>query len=507
MQHSADKLHLPSHYPIEGDRADCGPLSCWLRQVGAHLDRFLQFRHADAMHNAAGWRGALNRPLPLDGAGMQTVIDELGEHVIPNGSQIPHPGFTSFITTGATSVGALTALAGTVAAQQRITQSAFHFLEALSLQWLAELFELPHNMQGVYSSGGSVANLVALGAARQWAFERIGVDASAEGVRHPARIYASSASHRTIFRAAAVLGLGRDAVIPVATDAQGRMCVEHLANALAQDVAQGRLPIAIVATAGTTGAGAIDPLRSLSELTRRHSTWLHVDGAYGLPGMLDPQARPLFDGLAAVDSVVVDAHKWLGAPVGIGATFVRDREVLRRAFAQGAADYLEGSCSSDDIKHSLDGLGEPYSDYGVELSAPPRGAVVWALLREIGATGLRERVCRHNAMARWVAEQAQAHPNLEALNAPMLSIACIRYVPDSDRDVTRLNDLNRRIHRELVRNGCNMPSTTVIDGQFAIRACFIGARTTWTHAESLLQEILAIGHRLTNKRDAHRHYA
>lgn len=151
------------------ERADFGNLSGHLATLGAHLDRFLRFEHPDAMQNPARWKSALDTELPEQGVGIERVLAEMGEYVIQAGSQIPNPACTSFITTGATSIGALATLAGSVAAPQRLGLTAFNHLEEQSLDWMARLFELPAGMKGLYSSGGSVANLVALGGARQWA--------------------------------------------------------------------------------------------------------------------------------------------------------------------------------------------------------------------------------------------------------------------------------------------------------------------------------------------------
>ncbi|HWL62265.1 MAG TPA: aminotransferase class V-fold PLP-dependent enzyme [Steroidobacteraceae bacterium] len=172
-----------------------------------------------------------------------------------------------------------------------------------------------------------------------------------------------------------VLGLGRDALVKVPCDAQGRIRIDALVQGL--DQADG-LPVAIVGNLGSTNSGAIDPVGELVEIARSRNLWLHLDGAYGLPGVLDPAVAALYDGMAEADSIIVDPHKWLGAPVGIGATFVRDIELLQRAFTQGPAAYLEGSLAAQTFVHSMDSLGTPYSDWGVELSAPSRGAVVWA---------------------------------------------------------------------------------------------------------------------------------
>jgi len=473
--------------------AETGQLTSLLGTLGSHLDKYLSFEHDDAMKSANDWQQKLNTDLPQKGVGAEQVITEIGEVVLPNGSAIPKPGFTSFITTGATSIGALATLTGSIAAPQRIGLNAFNYLEQVSLRWMAEMLELPSEMKGLYSSGGSVANLVALGAARQHAFEKIGIDPAQEGVTKPCRVYVSASCHNTVNRAVAVLGMGRKSVMTIPVDQQGRMRVELLNDAICLDIQDNILPIAIVANAGSTSTGAIDLLRAIGEIACQYKVWFHVDGAYGLPGILDPQTKPYFDGLELADSVIVDPHKWLGAPVGIGATYLRDYSLLHRAFQQGEADYLEGSVYEENIQHSMDNLGIPYNDFGVELSAPCRGAVVWAMLKEIGVQGMRARVCRHNAMARLLAEKATDNTKLEVTQAPVLSICCFRYIDNNCKD---LNELNRQIHRQLLLNNQNLPSTALVNGQLSLRPCFVGARTNWSHVAQLLDEVIMIGDQL-----------
>src|SRR6187431_2664589 len=401
------------------DAAETGDLQALLARIGAGLDQYLKFEHPDALHPSRHWREHLNRALPREGIGIQRVVDELVQQIIPNGSAVPRPGFCSFITTGGASASTLASTAASIASPQRYGHTAFNFLEALSLEWLAEMFRLKP-MQGVYSSGGSVANLLALGAARQSAFERIGRDPAADGVDRPVAIYASTEAHHTIQRSAGVLGLGRRCVRAFACDLRGRMRTDELERTLAEDARAGILPIAIVANVGTTNTGAIDPLDAIGEIAHAQGIWFHIDGAYGLSGILDERISPLYQGLERADSVIVDPHKWLGASVGIAATFVRDRQLLRRAFTQEPADYLEGAVEQAGsegpiVEHSLDDFGVPYYDFGVELSAPSRGVVVWALLREIGVAGMTARIRRHNEMAAYVAQVAREHENLELL--------------------------------------------------------------------------------------------
>jgi aromatic-L-amino-acid/L-tryptophan decarboxylase len=474
----------------QSDLAECGELGGLLRLLSGDIDSYLDFDSSDAMSRVDQWQGALNRGLPELGIGMSGLLEELGQYVLPNGSAVPKPGCSSFINTGASSAAVLANLSASVASPQRYGLTAFNYLEELSLSWLVEMFELPKNMAGVYSSGGSTANIIGLGGARQVAFERLGIDPAVDGVQLPCRIYASADCHRTIHRAAAVLGLGRASVVAIDVDSSGRIKPEALSKLLLDHANDDSVPVAIVANAGSTDTGAIDPLEEIGEIARQYKIWFHVDGAYGLPGILDPKCKPLYGGLKYANSVCVDPHKWLGAQVGIGATFVRDRSILQRAFTQGSANYLEGAFSDEEAQNSMDSFGVPYDDYGLELSAPCRGIVVWALIREIGKEGLAQRVMRHNAMAGHVAQRAKDHRNLELALEPILSICCFRYV---DKRVGDLDDLNRKIHRHLVRNGINIPSTTVVNGALVIRPCFIGARAVWHHADDIVDEVLEIG--------------
>lgn len=479
---------------MPAEKAETGNLKTLLSQIGAGLDEYLKFEHPDAMHPNNCWREFLDIPLPQQGVGIDQVTADLVNHIIPNGSPVPRPGFSSFITTGSTSASTLASTAASIASPQRYMHTAFNFLEELSLQWLAQMCGIG-NMQGVYSSGGSVANLIALGGARQSAFERLGHDPAADGVNRSVRVYASEECHHTIQRSGGVLGIGRHAIKLIACDSKGRMRVDCLQNAIAEDKVAGVLPMAIVANAGTTNTGAIDPLQAMGEIATENSIWFHVDGAYGLPGILDEKISHLFHGLELADSVIVDPHKWLGSSVGVAATFVRDRQCLYRAFTQEPADYLEGSVEQTDksapvIGHSLDDFGIPYFDFGVELSAPCRGVVVWALIREIGVQGMRERVKRHNAMARHLAQCANDNANLEVLSEPTLSICCFRYISP---DIEDLDRFNQRLHRRLVRENKYMPSTTRVRGSLTLRPCYVGARADLPQVDALLESVLRIG--------------
>ncbi|HLZ38669.1 MAG TPA: aminotransferase class V-fold PLP-dependent enzyme [Mycobacteriales bacterium] len=481
--------------PDAADAAESGRLSDAIARLVPELTRFTAYTTADrAVADRAQWRGVLDRPLPDDGAGLETVLDELAV-AVEHGCRIGQPGFVGWIENAPTTSGVLASLAATTAGAQRYLLHAFNGLEWIALRWLAELCGLPSTAQGVFCSGGSTANLVALGAARQWTFEQRGIDVGRDGLPRTGtvRVYGSTEVHRTVHRACAVLGMGRESFRPVPIDRRQRIDVAALDAALTEDRRAGVVPVAVVAAAGTTNTGAVDPIADVLEVARRHRAWVHVDGAYGLVAAAHPALRALFEGVAEADSVVVDPHKWLATGVGVGAAYVRHPGVLMRAFVEGEADYLEGSFSStaDSLASQFDAMGGPWADLGVELSAPSRGALVWAVLREIGVAGVRRRVARHCAYARHLAGLVADHPRLELLAEPQLSVCCFRYRPATVGE--DLDLLNARILERLRRETPHVPSSTVVDGRFAIRPCYVNPRTSPADVDALADAVVRLG--------------
>lgn len=490
-----------SDRPENPERAETSRLSEAIGRLLPALEDFNRFEGLDpAARQREVWEHRLDRSLPEHGAGLDEVLSELADVVIPHGLRNGAPGFTGWVTTAPTTAGTAATLAAAVAGSQRWWLQAFNYLEAIALRWLAELLGIPPGWQGTFTAGGSSANLVALGAARQQAFERLGTDPARAGLSgQAARIYASTEVHHVVNRAAAVLGLGRDSVARVTVDRGGRIELGELRRTLQADRSAGVVPVALVATAGTVNTGAVDPIGPMADLAEEFGSWLHVDGAYGLFGRLDSRVADLFDGLERADSAVVDPHKWLAAPVGIGAAFVRDRSLLGRAFTLEPAAYLEGAVASQgELSSPFDSFGELYHDFNLDQSAPSRGAVVWAILREIGADGIRQRVRRHNDFARRLAGLVAADERLELLADPTLSICCFRYhAPGLDDHA--LDRLNAEIAHALRAETPYVPSTTQLAGRFAIRPCYINPRTTTDEVDGLARSVRAIGDRIVGQ--------
>lgn len=498
VQHHAAMLEEAARTGFAPDDADIDDVEGALGRLMPALREYLDGRAADVIPAyVPGEVASAAGALPEDGAGLPSTIDELGD-VVRHGSGVTASGWAGFITTGATISAAAAHAAIGVAGGQRYFLNAFNALEETGLRWLAELCGLPKGVAGVFSSGGSTANLVALGAASQAAWERRGVDVAEAGLPDGfrGRIYASHRAHRTIHRSAAVLGLGRQGVVEIPTDATTRVDVAALESAIERDVRDGIVPVAVVAVAGSTDTGMIDDIGEVTRVGRRFGAWVHIDGAYGLVANASRELSPRFAGIEDADSWIVDPHKWLATGLGVGATFVRDGDLLTRAFAEGHAAYLEGSFSPTRAENpsQFDEIGGPWADQGVELSSPPRGVLVWAVLREIGRAGVARRVDRHVAFARHVAERARGDARLEPLLEPELSIACFRYRARDDGDV---NLLNFRILERLRRETRFIPTSTVVDGQLALRPCFINPRTTLAEVDGLVDAVCRLGDELT----------
>lgn len=492
---------VPDRAEVDRDRATTDDLSGAIGSLLPALERFLRFEGPDPARARSHWRPLLDRVLPVSGIGRDAVLAELADLVIENGLRVGHPGFSGWVTTMPSDIGAAADLAQAVAVPQRWWATAGNFVDDLAMRWLIALLGFPAHFAGTFTAGGSTANLIGLGAARQHAGERMGLHPSRDGNQGlvEPRVYCSTQTHHVVGRALGVLGLGRRSLCEVPLNRHGTIDLDRLQVALDEDAAAGRTQIAIVGCAGDVNTGRVDPIAVLARIAGERGIWLHVDGAYGGWGVLDDRVRERFGDVAAYDSFAIDPHKWLAAPVGTGAVIVRDGDMLARAFEveTGAYDRERNvPVGSGDTGSPFDELGIGTPDFGVDFSAPARGLAVWAILSEIGSDGVRERIVRHNDCARRVAERALASDALELLAEPVLSICCFRYRPPGWGDEGRLDALNEAILRGIRARGRAVTSSTRVDGRFAIRPCFINPRSTLADADALMDEVLTVGRQL-----------
>ncbi|NIP80884.1 MAG: aspartate aminotransferase family protein, partial [Gemmatimonadetes bacterium] len=421
----------------------------------------------------------------------EELLDYLRALTFGNATYTGHPGFMAYISGAGTIPGAAADLLVAALNQNlggwRLSPGATEIELALT-RWFGERLGLPASAAGMITSGGAMAGFMGLKAARD---AMAGWDVRADGVAAgpPLKLYASTEVHDVNMRAADMLGLGSAAVRPIAVDGRLRMRVDALRDAIASDVREGARPMAVVATAGTVGTGAIDPLDAIADVCAEHGLWLHVDGAYGGIAALTDALRPRFAGIERADSVALDPHKWLYTPHSGGAVVVRDFERLSDAFA------LDPSYTHED--KDLTGRGIDYYAYGPQFSRGFHALKVWVSLLAHGWDAYERRIVHDCELAAYLYRRAEEHPELEPVGEQSLSIACFRYVPPgADPADGRLDALNERLMAELQWSGRVFPSNAVVDGRFALRACIVNFRTEAEDVDALVEETVRLGRRL-----------
>jgi aromatic-L-amino-acid decarboxylase len=339
--------------------------------------------------------------------------------------------------------------------------------------------------RGAFTSGGTISNVTALAAARERALpgsRRTGLG----GLR--VAIYCSEEVHYSVTRAVELLGIGSDNLRAVPLDGLHRMRPEALADAIDADLATGVVPVASVATAGTTLTGAIDPLQAIGEVCRERGVWLHVDGAYGLPAAAAPSRAADFDGLAWADSCSVDAHKWLYLPKACGVVMVRDADALVGAFA-----HEEGYLPHQ--RHELHA-----ADITLEYSRPFRALKLWLAFRAHGAQQFRDAIERNLREAELLYRKVQATEDFEVAEAPpQLSIVPMRHTPPG---VVDLDAHNQALAEAIQEDGRVYLASALIDGRVWLRPCFVNFRTTDEDVLSLIDVARELGERIVSSGSA-----
>jgi glutamate/tyrosine decarboxylase-like PLP-dependent enzyme len=339
----------------------------------------------------------------------------------------------------------------------------------------------PPRSAGLLVSGGSTASLTALAVARH---ARAGFDVrrrGLQGAERPLVLYLSEEGHGCMRKAAELMGIGSENVRMVAVDADLRMRADDLDTRITADLAAGYRPFAVGASAGTVNTGAIDPLRQIAGVCRRHGVWLHVDGAYGAPAILTAQYREELAAIALADSIALDPHKWLSIPVEAGAVLVKDADAMRDTFSL-IPPYLR----TDGSVRGVGGLPW-FSEYGFQQTRGFRALKIWMALKHHGFSGYTRMIEQHIELARYLHRRVSAAPDLEAMAPPGLSIVCFRYAPAGLRgDPERLDAVNKALLESLQLGGKAFLSSTILRGAFVLRACIVNYRTQQADLDALV---------------------
>ena len=427
-----------------------------------------------------------DRPLPEDpgdpAALLKCAADLLFNHSVFNG----HPRFWGYVTSSAAPLGALgdllTASVNPNVGAWPLSPIASE-IEAQTIRWIAEMIGYPVDCGGLFVSGGNMANMVGFLAGRR---AKAGHDIRVLGVGESRlRVYCSSETHTWVQKAGDIAGLGTNAIRWIATNDRMQIDVHALRQQIEADLAAGDRPIMVIGAAGTVGTGAVDPLSELAAISREFGLWFHVDGAYGAMAAVLPDTPAEFAGLEQADSIAVDPHKWLYAPLEAGCALVRSYEKLRDAFAYHPPYY---HFETEAIN---------YFDLGPQNSRGFRALKVWLALQQAGRSGYERMISDDIRLAAKLFELIRQYPELQPLTQG-LSITTFRFVPadlatGEEEAEAYLNRLNNELLTRIQNSGEAYLSNAIVHGKFALRACIVNFRTDVPDIEELPRLAVRLG--------------
>jgi len=431
--------------------------------------------------------------IPIQPTKLATVHEDFMTTILPFTARNSHPGFLGWVQGGGTPVGMMAemlaaGLNANVGGRDQIPLA----VENQVVGWMRTLFGFPPEATGLFVTGTSMANFIAVVVARD---TRLGCDVRRQGMSQDTKrltAYASMAVHGCVARALDFAGLGSDALRLVPVDSRQRIDLNELKKAIATDREAGFTPFLVVGTAGTVDTGAMDDLDGIATICSENKLWFHVDGAYGALAMLAPDLAPRLKGIECADSLAFDFHKWGQVPYDAGFILVRDGTLHKQAFASSSA-YL----ARDERGMSA---GSPWPcDLGPDLSRGFRALKTWVTLKVYGMKAIGEVISNTCELARYLESRIAASPELELMAPVELNIVCFRYrcvTPGNSVTAEQSDQLNRKIVIRLQEAGSVAPSTTLISGQLAIRAAIVNHRTTRAEMDTLVEATLAAGRAL-----------
>jgi aromatic-L-amino-acid decarboxylase len=427
-------------------------------------------------------RASLPATPPADAESLDTIMGDFHRALMPGITHWNHPSFFAYFAISGSYPGILGEMltaALNVNGMLWATSPTVTELEQVTLDWLRQMLGMQGEWFGEITDTASVSTFYALAAAR----EAVGVDVRTRGMAGrddlaTMRVYCSEHAHSSVDKAVIALGLGHENLVKVAADDHFRMRGDALETAIADDIARGFRPIAIVATIGTTSTTSIDALPEIVQVAKRYQCWLHVDGAYGGMAAIVPELRYLLEGIEGADSLVVNPHKWLFTPVDCSVLFVRDPATLARAFAL-RPEYLV--TQSQDSTVNL-------MDYGIQLGRRFRSLKLWMVLRTFGQDGIAERIRYHCELAREFAGMVHFEGGWE-LTAPVtLSLVCFRYLGNA-RDEADIANMNSGIMERVNSRGHAYLSHTRLGDRYTLRLAIGNIRTDREHIDLVWREL------------------
>ena len=416
-----------------------------------------------------------DRPFPRVGIGIDQLFQEIAAKIVPNSTTIAHPRYLAYVLGPPNGIAPFAeAIAAALNQNCNFWQlsPAASVIERKVISWLAELFGFPEAAGGIITSGGSMATLVALATAIQDKFPGDFRKTGLQSLASPLVVYTSEEAHRCVEKSAVILGLGLNHVRKIPVDSEFRMRTDLLAAAIRQDRASGKQPFCVVAAGGTINSGAIDPLDEIADLCAAQNLWLHVDGAYGALFVLSPRIKDQLRACGRADSIALDPHKLLFAPLEAGCVIVRDREKLRKAFGFSAS-Y---------IPEQEDPLFTNFMDYGPQLSRSFKAFKIWCALQVFGLDAFTGAVEHMLDIARYMGERIQAEAQFELMTQVKLSAVCFRLRNSSETE-------NQRVLNRLIDEGTALLGPVRIAGQFGMRACITNYRTTKEDIDLILDRL------------------
>ena len=420
--------------------------------------------------------GSLPLHPPASGESFDAIFSDFKLVIVPGVTHWQHPSCFGYFPANSSAPSILAEmLTATLAAQCMIWQTSPSAaeLEERVLQWLREMIGLPRDFEGVIQDTASTATLCSILTAREkytnYAVNERGLDSS-----HRFVVYCSSETHSSIDKAVKIAGLGKERLHKVAVDDTFAMDPKKLERAIEGDRAHGLTPLCVVATIGTTGSTAVDPLKAIGEICRRHKVWLHVDAAFAGTALILPEMRWMSDGVELADTFVFNPHKWMLTNFDCTAYFVKDREALVRTF-EILPEYLK-TPEKERVNN--------YRDWGVPLGRRFRALKLWFVIRSYGVEGLQKIIRNHIAMATQLEKTIRDTHDFEILAPRSTNLVCFRYHPKGANELSNLNDLNERLENKLNASGKLFLTHTKLHGAYTLRMVIGQTNVTQTDVDS-----------------------